>query len=176
MSENAPLQPMVTYLHGPAFRSRLEARWALFLDALGVSWSYEEEWFLLLGTGYTPDFRLTGYPRTWLEVKPEGIEVDESRYREFARRGERLILCVGTPWPSEYQDTLFVGDQREAGLAFALGRTNHAEIWLMREYPEPWAVPLPSHVTGGEHWPMMHCHRLREAYAHARSFEFWTPK
>ena len=43
------------------FRSRLEARWAVFFDACGVAWEYEPEGYDLGGgLCYLPDFLLHG--------------------------------------------------------------------------------------------------------------------
>lgn len=72
------MQPIPTYYKGYKFRSRLEARWAIIFDALGVeSWEYEPEGFVLSdGTTYLPDFKIKvncrrtdedGY--VWVEVK-----------------------------------------------------------------------------------------------------------
>lgn len=62
-----------TVYKGCRFRSRLEARWAVFFDALGVEWEYEPQGFekqMAWGGSvrYLPDFYL---PRTetWVEVK-----------------------------------------------------------------------------------------------------------
>lgn len=64
---------------GILFRSRLEARWAVFFDALGIAWEYEPETFVYGHENcyeYTPDFRLTrgrlsiGRPSVYVEVKP----------------------------------------------------------------------------------------------------------
>lgn len=58
---------------GCRFRSRLEARWAVFFDAVGVAWQYEPEGYDLGGAGwYLPDFRVTTLDgRTvWVEVRP----------------------------------------------------------------------------------------------------------
>lgn len=42
---------------GVMFRSRLEARWAVLMDAVRVDWTYEPERFQLPGGGtYLPDF------------------------------------------------------------------------------------------------------------------------
>ncbi len=50
-----------TEYKGYKFRSRLEARWAVFFDSLGVEWEYEPEGFDLGGgLHYLPDFRLHG--------------------------------------------------------------------------------------------------------------------
>lgn len=55
------LKAIETEYKGYRFRSRLEARWAVFFDACGVSWEYEPEGYDL-GNGlyYLPDFLLHG--------------------------------------------------------------------------------------------------------------------
>lgn len=55
------IKPIETIYKGYRFRSRLEARWAVFFDACGVEWEYEPEGFDL-GDGicYLPDFLLHG--------------------------------------------------------------------------------------------------------------------
>jgi len=60
---------------GCRFRSRLEARWAVFLTTVAVEWEYEPEGFDLDGVWYLPDFWL---PRLgwWVEVKPAGMTYD----------------------------------------------------------------------------------------------------
>ncbi|MBK9515513.1 MAG: hypothetical protein IPO05_18320 [Flavobacteriales bacterium] len=61
------IKPIETRYKGYRFRSRLEARWAVFFDALGLEWEYEPEGFDLGdGVYYLPDFRvaLTTYYRT----------------------------------------------------------------------------------------------------------------
>lgn len=66
------IKAIETVYRGYRFRSRLEARWAVFFDALRLKWDYEPEGFVLPdGTRYLPDFRLTTKQRqTWVEVKP----------------------------------------------------------------------------------------------------------
>lgn len=52
---------------GITFRSRLEAKWAVFFDLLGLEWQYEP---VELGA-WTPDFLLRGSERSiYVEVKP----------------------------------------------------------------------------------------------------------
>jgi hypothetical protein len=46
-----------TTYKGYRFRSRLEARWAVVLDALEIGWQYEPEGFATSAGGYLPDFR-----------------------------------------------------------------------------------------------------------------------
>ena len=73
------IKPIETQYKGYRFRSRLEARWAVFFDTLGVKWEYEPEGFDLGEAGwYLPDFRVTS-PQgmvTWYEVKPQGVTSD----------------------------------------------------------------------------------------------------
>jgi hypothetical protein len=47
-----------TEYKGYRFRSRLEARWAVFFDECGFKWEYEPEGFDVDGVKYLPDFRL----------------------------------------------------------------------------------------------------------------------
>jgi hypothetical protein len=73
------LTPIPTRYGGYLFRSRLEAKWAVFFDLLRVKWEYEPEGFVLPGNvHYLPDFRVTGPTGVvaWYEVKPLGSEAD----------------------------------------------------------------------------------------------------
>lgn len=55
------IQAIETSYNGYRFRSRLEARWAVFFDALAVDWAYEYEGFALPIGGYLPDFLIRYY-------------------------------------------------------------------------------------------------------------------
>ena len=63
------IKAIETSYKGYRFRSRLEARWAVFFDALGIKWEYEKEGFDLGdGLRYLPDFWLPDH--LWfVEVK-----------------------------------------------------------------------------------------------------------
>lgn len=55
---------------GHLYRSRLEARWAVFFDTLGIQFEYEPEGFELPGgIRYLPDFWLPKQ-NCWIEIKP----------------------------------------------------------------------------------------------------------
>lgn len=67
------IKPIETRFTGYRFRSRLEARWAVFFETLGLQWEYEPEGFELSdGRWYLPDFRVraAGGIEQWYEVKP----------------------------------------------------------------------------------------------------------
>lgn len=59
------IKAIETHYNGYRFRSRLEARWAVFLDALPKTdweWRYETEGYDMHGLRYLPDFELIGNP------------------------------------------------------------------------------------------------------------------
>jgi hypothetical protein len=81
------MRAIETVWKGYRFRSRLEARWAVFFDALGINWEYEPEGFELSdGTRYLPDFRVSsGYgPNYWYEIKPKGTKSD-AKFCQFKK-------------------------------------------------------------------------------------------
>jgi hypothetical protein len=97
------MQSIETRYAGCRFRSRLEARWAVFFDCLGVTWHYEPEGFALRtahGSGiyYLPDFWLPGL-NTWFEVKgtrPDALtEQKLDAFVEELVRPVRLITAIG---------------------------------------------------------------------------------
>lgn len=87
-------KPIETEYNGYLFRSRLEARWAVFFDALGVKYEYEPEGFRLpSGKQYLPDFRVQCWGTRgsigdkpfdlWIEVKGKMTPQDAAKIREF---------------------------------------------------------------------------------------------
>lgn len=93
-----------TSYRGYLMRSRLESRWAVFFDTLGIKWEYEFEGFDLSdGYGYLPDFYLPTFDNgCWCEVKPDGG--DFSRAVLFAKDYEEKIwLCEGVPEVAIYK-------------------------------------------------------------------------
>lgn len=95
------IKPIETRYKGYRFRSRLEARWAVFFDALGIRWEYEPEGFDLGPHGwYLPDFWLPELD-CWAEIKPEqpieSLKLDP-RHNHFPGN---LIVLAGTPGPAD---------------------------------------------------------------------------
>lgn len=67
---NNEIKPIETVYKGYRFRSRLEARWAVFFDAAGIEYEYEIEGFEKEnGMRYLPDFYLPDEDM-YVEVKP----------------------------------------------------------------------------------------------------------
>lgn len=71
------IKAIETEYNGYRFRSRLEARWAVFFDALGIKYEYEPEGFDL-GNGlyYLPDFLLRGVRGRHSGNKPKDLYVE----------------------------------------------------------------------------------------------------
>lgn len=66
------IKAIETVYKGYRFRSRLEARWAVFFDALDIEWEYEKEGYDLGEFGwYLPDFeiKLANGDEWFVEVK-----------------------------------------------------------------------------------------------------------
>ncbi len=68
------IKAIETEYKGYRFRSRLEARWAVFFDVRGMAWEYEKQGYELKGIDgvthfYLPDFYLPGLG--FFEVKGE---------------------------------------------------------------------------------------------------------
>jgi hypothetical protein len=101
------IKAIETRYKGYRFRSRLEARWAVFFDKIGLEWLYEPEGFDLGEIGwYLPDFYLPDW-KSYIEIKPtipsfrellKSVELimnmNASRDRNNLRYG--YIIC-GTP-------------------------------------------------------------------------------
>lgn len=63
------IKPIETRYAGCRFRSRLEARWAVFFDSLELKWLYEPQGYEIRGgRRYLPDFYLPELA-LWVEVK-----------------------------------------------------------------------------------------------------------
>ena len=88
-----------TKYKGYYFRSRLEARWAVYFDAIGLEWEYEKEGFEFKdGTRYLPDFWLPQV-KCWAEVKPTVLTEKELNKVLNLVKGTNhsCILLIGIP-------------------------------------------------------------------------------
>ena len=111
------IKSIETVWHGHRFRSRLEARWAVVFECMGIDWEYEPEGFEFEdGTRYLPDFLLHGIvgrngydPKregsvdgdVYVEVKGHWTDKDRDKVARFAEH--RPIYCVGNV-PSCFSD------------------------------------------------------------------------
>lgn len=87
-----------TIYRGVRFRSRTEARWAVFMDACGVRWEYEKEAFDLPAGRYCPDFWLPDLLK-WLEIKPTAPDEREAQLAgELAEATRHVVVTCWQPF------------------------------------------------------------------------------
>ena len=145
------LEALPTEYGGARFRSRTEARWAVFFDHLGIRWEYEAQGFDAGGDWYLPDFLL--FPACgmlWAEVKGSWESEGIDRWRKFAPwrpQPSRTVILIGTP---QLGDTALVIGGREDG-------NPHAGPW---EDEQEWR-PCPS----GYHFDFAYAGTFRSKYA-----------
>ena len=115
------LKAIETHYKGYRFRSRLEARWAVFFDHLNVPYEYEKEGYELgNGRRYLPDFWLPSL-NTWLEIKAQLTRMDGSpqdSMKEFPEPSPELKLCES------------FRDAQNWPIALSVGAPGQERIWL----------------------------------------------
>ena len=130
-----------TRYKGYNFRSRLEARWAVFFDHLGMRWEYEPEGFELgNGLRYLPDFWLPEWD-LWLEVKPGPADkVALEKASRLVGHGEKPVyIASGLP---DAPGTLVYPDNNYWSVevpALACGSRPRCPAWLRpsADTPDP---------------------------------------
>jgi hypothetical protein len=80
------IKPIETHYKGYRFRSRLEARWAVFFDELGLRWEYEREGFDLGDGTYTVRLRGGDQFSDIIEALKSVIPAPFRRYDPDARQ------------------------------------------------------------------------------------------
>lgn len=121
------IKAIQTQYNGYRFRSRLEARWAVFFDALEIEYQYEPEGFDLGALGwYLPDF---WFPNSeyWLEIKggcPTENEINKVKQLQIQSE-KKSFLIFGDPWAYE--------QAKKGRIGFDKGGTQ--EIYWWKECP-----------------------------------------
>ena len=120
------------------FRSRLEARWAVFFNRAGIEYRYEEEGFELpFGVKYLPDFHINDPDYGWCcaEIKPDEFSTEE--YLKCIMLSmvvkQRVILFTGLP---DYGSTYHMIRPCWGPEGDELCLT-YLEVWGFRTY-RPW--------------------------------------
>ena len=136
---NGLATPIPTLYNSLLFRSRLEARWAVFFDTLGIEYLYEPEGYVLKPPPpseeepiyYLPDFWLPKQ-NCWIEIKPvspSDEEEDKATRLAYGSNKDVYIFWGQIPNP----DTIADSGPSESDSAFAhfaggLGWDNH-HVW-----------------------------------------------
>ena len=129
------IKAIETHYKGYRFRSRLEARWAVFFDTLGIEWQYEPEGFELPdGTRYLPDFWLP-YFESYVEIKGQTPSGAEYKKAQHLAKSHPVFIFAGDPyaafawhfsWASLFAENPCVIEQ--------LGPTNCTIQWVKNRY------------------------------------------
>jgi hypothetical protein len=150
---NNRIKAIETRYAGCHFRSRLEARWAVFFDHLDIPWEYEPEGFETSAGNYLPDFRI-GDSGGWFEVKPEGAPADPRHSALVELTEKPLIVARGMArsgvdqYRADTRRFVYYGDvYRDAGVrcygcdpqaaigSFQNERAPKGHIWQCRNTP-----------------------------------------
>lgn len=144
------MRAIETLYKGCRFRSRLEARWAVFFDALQIAWRYELEGFELSdGTRYLPDFFLPKFTGgIWVEVKPEGGDLTKAT-RFAAESDAPVLLAEDEPKAGEHlllttRGALHAGEVVPYATAFNakyLPGGENGDEYRLYDCPEPSSEP-----------------------------------
>ena len=178
------MKAIETRYNGYRFRSRLEARWAIVFDVLGIRYEYEPEGFELEAGPYLPDFRLPDL-KCWVEVKgPEPTKEEEAK-------ASQLAVLTGWPvhmvcdFPCKELSDLYDGTYREPWTFVSCGGADNN--YLLCECPtcgriefqfdgrsdrlackEDKGCPVKGDGRGYNHY----AERIQRAYRQAKSARF----
>lgn len=174
------IEAIETVLHGVRFRSRLEAKWALWCREMGIATEYEPEAVHTKRGRRWCDFWLRDLG-LWAEIKPTATPPDAEMALCLAEQtGSGLLWVAGEPWPNRYEISLFGHADRApiTGLRWAIGRRDES-LWLMRAR-EPLAIrlwptldaPLTWENAQRLEWPRPDGAQLKAAYIAASTYRF----
>lgn len=130
------IKAIETEYKGYRFRSRLEARWAVFFDACRVRWEYEPEGFMLPnGKYYLPDFLLHNVEGRaagdlYVEVKGKMTEADAEKIYSFSG----WEMC---------------GNGIENPILIVAGIPEGDSIWDIEDYCHTWGYQGFPGIQGG---------------------------
>ena len=179
---HAGVRVIETDYKGYRFRSRLEARWAVFFDTLGVAWEYEREGYDLDGVWYLPDFWLPK-ARVFVEIKPNAATAEEEdkcmRLCQSYYGGADVLLLAGDPWEGAYDGTLYQWTETDGSAGFytwphavfADCDSCDSEVWLSSSDYGARTIKNNPACTGDK-WPAEHGPLVARAYQAARSARF----
>jgi hypothetical protein len=190
-----------TSYKGYRFRSRLEARWAVFFDTLKWHWKYEPQGYVVEGQPYLPDFWVDEVG--WVEVKgeldragllklglaagPDGLPLtlsDETIPSEIGRSRPgwtwlgiarpflpRLLLLGDIPSPVSWIHYQF-GLSNGRHVVYRNAVLLPAGMTSVGDWSLVGADPLPAMPHGGEGRIIQPFSQVTDAYRAARSARF----
>lgn len=162
------IKAIETKYKGYRFRSRLEARWAVFFEALGLTWEYEPEGFHTAAGPYLPDFRvMTPQGKAiWYEVKPQGASKDaklsafedelNANLESGACSNVRVALLSGDPVTVFLNPKVTIcprcGFITEPANGFHFDPCEHPRVKMFTAMVGCWPCDVETPTGGGNDW------------------------
>ncbi len=171
------LSPLPTFYSDCWFKSRLEARWAVFFDALNIGWEYEAEGYDTGPLGwYLPDFWLPDYD-LYIEVKPQNHLTDEEfaitvvKVNQLRNGDQNALLICGSPGKDNYVVADYFDSDTEE--IFALDPVCDCLVLVGQATPQTQLRRNPCGMPECCSESATHPHYgLDHSYAQARSYMF----
>ena len=168
------IKPIETIYNGYRFRSRLEARWAVFFDSVGIPYEYETEGYVLSdGTMYLPDFYLPWF-KAFVEVKRESLYYEEE---EIAKRKLEMLfdstdidcigmLCLGDPANKNVNVLCNYSDEEGKGTSWFTGWFYEGAYYKNRSDIDGHDPDIANHDSYNytKHWITLSCDTPYEAF------------
>lgn len=118
------IKAIETRYAGYKFRSRLEARWAVFFDVCGIEWEYEPEGF----TVDTPRGQIRYLPDFWLPQAGQWVEV--KGFLDPAGMHRLFALACGMAQCGRGRDLVVFGDvPRLRSMSWPVQLHWHRRLW-----------------------------------------------
>lgn len=131
------MKPIQTLYKGCRFRSRLEARWAVFFDELELPWEYEKEGFQLAdGMRYLPDFWLPTMD-CFFEVKGAApVDSEKQLAKQLSIDSKKLVVMAsGSMSVEELRvGTRSYGEWPTKGFNLEVFAGESHSMWAARSY------------------------------------------
>jgi hypothetical protein len=136
-----------TLYKGIRMRSRLEAKYAAYLDLYEVPWEYEPECFAGPEGQWLPDFRY-GTGNSYVEVKPmELFRFRDGNVDAREKRVDAILAQMSITWhsvPAARLSLVFLDYSRE-----------DPDVTIAACSDGPWRVFVPDHPLLNAIWPGM---------------------
>jgi hypothetical protein len=169
------MKAIKTRYKGIEFRSKLEARWAVFFDHYGMRWEYEKQSFRLKNnTAYCPDFYLPELS-CYIEVKPL-IKEERDKYISHAFSKDNFLCLTSL----EYSKLI----NFELPICLVAGLPLETNF-ISFHFPDDWMFRLVYPCWDNDHWRWWACtdiedyptHRdIRDSANYARYYDFFNFK
>lgn len=146
------IKPIETFYNGYRFRSRLEARWAVFFDAACLEYEYEPEGYTLAnGEKYLPDFYLPKFD-LFVEVKRDTeqgrMEIRKKCLNAFSWGGpiKQILILSDVPYGSSVDGGIW-----HFPILFWHATGVRSGWWFFHNGTSENGLPLAGNISGADY-------------------------